>query len=416
MIALIAYDTKPPTEAPNPGLACSIHTGVQPVRCTLIVVPPSLLHMWETQLSGYLRPGSLKWRRHHGSQRLTQRLQLLHYDIIITTFQTIASEWRRRHTTSSFLFSVTWYRLILDEAHYIRDRYTVSARAICAIEASRRWAMTGTPIQNRLTDFMTLVEFLKAYPYNDPKIFDGDITQLWKSKSEEAAIMRLKNLINCICLRRSNSTIDLPKRIDQVLFLDFSRKEKIKYEAAKAQTLEFLDDPMASGNSHSGSYLNVLKKINALRLICNLGLSAPYCTTEEKTVSAQPIDISWDTQEAQEAFDALVAVGQALCVKCGADMGVSGGESAAADGPTLLHLSQCGRLVCDTCLRKLEILNQPASWCGHTPSCATTLVSNAPSLYESAASTVEDVLEVGTISTKVKALVKDIQRFRDIKR
>ena len=234
MISLIASGLKTSPQAPSrPDSNIHCDAEYQPVQCTLIVVPPSLIHIWENQLSTHLRSASLKWRRHYGNQKLTQRSQFTSYHIIITTFQTLASEWRRRHTIQSLLFSVTWHRVVLDEAHYIRDRNSVSCQAVCALEAGRRWAMTGTPIQNSLTDLTALLQFLRVHPYSDPKTFKSDITGLWKTKSEESAVERLKNLINSICIRRSTSTLDLPERTDTIHYLNFLPKERAKYDAAR---------------------------------------------------------------------------------------------------------------------------------------------------------------------------------------
>lgn len=58
--------------------------------------------------------------------------------------------------------SAEWYRVILDEAHIIKDRNTQTAKACFALNSERRWLLTGTPIQNSLDDFFSFVHFLKV--------------------------------------------------------------------------------------------------------------------------------------------------------------------------------------------------------------------------------------------------------------
>jgi SWI/SNF-related matrix-associated actin-dependent regulator of chromatin subfamily A3 len=418
MIALIASDLESPAKATS---CCDItvdhDSAYQPIRCTLIVLPPSLINTWETQLSRHLEPGFVRWGRHHGNQRLTRRSQIASYDIVLTTYQTMASEWRKRHTTSSLIFSVCWNRVILDEAHCIRDRGTVTSQAVCSLEASRRWAMTGTPIQNRLNDFIALLKFLRVYPYNDPKIFESDITQLWKAKSEEKAIERLKNLINCICIRRSNATVELPKRTDKVYYLDFTQREKIKYDAARVDALELLDKALMAEHPPSASYLNVLQRINALRLICNLGLSAPASGTKRNAIEQDSEAEPCSGMDAQEAFDALVSMGEASCSRCNIAMSVPDHESMDTEDSGEIRISQCTRLVCNSCARKLETANGPSlSWCGHTSSCKSAAVSYFSPKYGASPSATNWAQDDEPIPTKMRALAMDIERYLDTKR
>ena len=61
------------------------------------------------------------------------------------------------------------------------------AKALCNLDAMSRWAITGTPIQNRLKDFFALLKFLRVHPYGEQRNFDNDITNLWKAGQHDEA-------------------------------------------------------------------------------------------------------------------------------------------------------------------------------------------------------------------------------------
>jgi SNF2 family DNA or RNA helicase len=59
------------------------------------------------------------------------------------------------------------------------------AQSICSLDAVARWAVTGTPIQNKLADLSTLLQFLHVHPYSEKKVFETDISNVWKSDGSE---------------------------------------------------------------------------------------------------------------------------------------------------------------------------------------------------------------------------------------
>ena len=73
------------------------------------------------------------------------------YDIVLTTYGKLTSDF----TSHKKLYQYNWFRVILDEAHYIKGRTTMSAKSAYSLKSQNRWAMTGSPIQNRLDDLFS---------------------------------------------------------------------------------------------------------------------------------------------------------------------------------------------------------------------------------------------------------------------
>ncbi|XP_059661087.1 DNA repair protein RAD16 isoform X2 [Cornus florida] len=88
-------------------------------------------------------------------------------------------------TRKSILHSVRWDRIILDEAHYIKDRRSNTTRAVLALESSYKWALSGTPLQNRVGELYSLVRFLQIVPYSYYFCKDCDCRTLEYSASAE---------------------------------------------------------------------------------------------------------------------------------------------------------------------------------------------------------------------------------------
>src|SRR5947209_6288367 len=104
------------------------------------------------------------------------------------------------------------------------------SQAVCALEATARWAVTGTPIQNRIGDLAALLKFIRAHPYHDAKRFESEIGQMWKTGNMEGAINRLRKLSAGLILRRPKTVIELPPRIDLKLPIKFRAPERELYD------------------------------------------------------------------------------------------------------------------------------------------------------------------------------------------
>lgn len=286
------------------------------------------------------------------------------------------------------------------------------AKAVCALDARARWAVTGTPVQNRLSDFSALLQFIRAHPYDDPRLFDSDIANLWKYGEESQAVQRLKRLSHHLLLRRPNDTIELPARHDLLCPVTFTRDEKTVYEKMRTQTLTVLGDALYSdSNSYKPrSHMNALQHIESLRLFCTLGLQFRAQHTHEEKSIERPLE-SW-AAVAQKAFHAQWAMSPMVCLQCDSTFEIaeslSNGDEASSQ---VVHFSSCLKFACVSCTSKLNRHNR-AFQCGHQPSCQTALVS----LNNAALDDVPSLDNFGLdycpndgLSSKVQALISDIK-------
>lgn len=139
------------------------------------------------------------------------------------------------------------------------------------MDATYRWCLTGTPIQNRIEDFAALVAFLRIEHFSHPQNFKKSITTPLR-KQEASAIPRLQKLVNAVCLRRTKesvvSELNLTKREDHVEMIELDDYEQQLYDFAKSQA----NDMLRRSNDASGHYSSILQSILRLRQICNHGI------------------------------------------------------------------------------------------------------------------------------------------------
>ncbi|KAK6819490.1 hypothetical protein PG987_015973 [Apiospora arundinis] len=157
------------------------------------------------------------------------------YDVVLTTYSTLATDYRK---PGSVLHQVEWYRVVLDEAHYIRNHLTTFYRACCGLEAHSRWCLSGTPIQNRLEDIGALFSFLRAEPLHNRAEFRRSICLPFENHNKTLARDRLIMLYDSLVLRRSKDMCitDVPVPEEELRHLQFSPDEKDQYN----RTLQML--------------------------------------------------------------------------------------------------------------------------------------------------------------------------------
>ncbi|CAG8952746.1 hypothetical protein HYFRA_00008990 [Hymenoscyphus fraxineus] len=381
MISLIASTKKSSTLSSNPEPS---HQIPGPTTATLLVVPPALLQVWEKQFGLHVFPNKLNCHIYHG-QNKKEADNFAAYDVVITTYHTLSAIWRKRIRNNAHenpIFASRWYRVVLDEgkespaavfnrpliwvAHTIQNPRSQLSQACFSLHSNRRWAITGTPIQNKLADFASIVKFLQVHPYSDSSTFEEEIFRPWQNRQGTSAqgFLRLKTLVRAITISRTKAVVNLPTRVDEVHGLHFTAGERENYDAAKAQSRKLLDEAISSKKEGTKTF-NALSLLNNLRLICNHGLLAK-CTADKmmgrtsqdpsanleslfdgaKTCSICEADLFEDFLEGSSitAFDGQHQADScepAICENCKSQKVFSGMPQNLRDGSELLESGSC---------------------------------------------------------------------------
>lgn len=288
---------------------------------------------------------------------------------------------------------------------------------MCNLNASARWAVTGTPIQNKVGDLAALLKFIKAYPYDDAKQFELDIGQLWKTEKTEEAIIRLRKLSRALILRRPKTVISLPLRSDLTFSIDFSAQERELYSQLKSQTLAEIEEAANDGDRGSvvsNSYITVMQRINALRMICDMGLN--YHSRHDLGIPEKKNDLgpnNW-AAVAQETFNLQREMTSIHCERCACpcDTAVPSQNHLLAENTPPSFFAKCFSYICSDCAQVI-LQHQHVVVCGHTPGHATAPVSLSwTAIEETGLSTgAGNFAQGGVLSSKVAALIGQLKRL-----
>ena len=193
--------------------------GIRRSKGTLVVCPASLISHWEKEAKQKFKTGVFNIWMYHGPNRGQSAKKLAKYDLVVTTYGTLQSEATKAlgkcegvrladlkaadlgdDTKNVELLSVGWERIILDEAHQIRNPTSKTAQAVCMLRGAKRWAITGTPIQNKQLDMYSLLRFLRCYPFDEHKLW-----KVWVDNGTSMGGQRLNTIVKSLLLRRTKS-------------------------------------------------------------------------------------------------------------------------------------------------------------------------------------------------------------------
>ena len=254
-------------------------------KATLIVCPVSVLSNWEQQIAEHT-DGSLSVYRYHGASKTKVTDELARHDVVITTYGTLTAD------KGAVLNKVKWLRVVLDEAHNVKNPNVGQSIAARQLTAERRWAITGTPIQNRLNDLYSLLAFLRLQPLDD-RSFWTRVVDKPVHAGNPVGYDRLVTLMAAIALRRTKEQklkdgtplVRLPPKEVLVQTVEMGLEDRARYSNLLRAAQETIGGMIEDGTLF-GNYAHALEVILRLRQLCCHGALVPRGKNgEEKPVT-----------------------------------------------------------------------------------------------------------------------------------
>ena len=230
---------------------------------TLLICPTSVVMNWAKEVDKFAP--SLNVHVHQGSFRLRGEefaQQAKASDLLITSYPLLRRD-------EEMFNQIEWFGVVLDEAQNIKNAETKQARTIRQLTSAFRLALTGTPVENRLSELWSIMNFLNPGFLGSQKAFRQSFALPIEREQDAGAIQRLRQLVSPFILRRlkTDPTViqDLPDKVESKVYCHLSEEQATLYEAVVREALEAISSA-EDGIARRGQVLAMLMK---LKQICN---------------------------------------------------------------------------------------------------------------------------------------------------
>ncbi|MBI2918138.1 MAG: DEAD/DEAH box helicase [Chloroflexi bacterium] len=224
---------------------------------TLLVAPTSVMGNWQREVARFAP--SLSVMAHHGGQRLAGKglaREAKKHDLVITTYALV-------HRDLADLSAVPWRRVVVDEAQNIKNSATKQAQAVRGLKSAHRVALTGTPVENRLSELWSIMEFLNPGYLGSAESFRRSYAIPIEKYRDADQVARLRSLVQPFILRRLKTDPaiiqDLPEKLEMKVFCHLTKEQASLYEAVVKDMVEKIES--TEGIERKGLVLATLAKL-----------------------------------------------------------------------------------------------------------------------------------------------------------
>jgi len=230
----------------------------------LLICPTSVVTNWQVE-SEKFTPG-LKTMTHQGSGRLHGNefaAAVREVDMVLTSYALVRRD-------EEVLRQMEWLGVVLDEAQNIKNPNTKQAQVIRSLSTGFRLALTGTPVENRLSELWSIMQFLNPGFLGGQKAFRKQFTLPIEKYGDEEATRTLRQLTRPFILRRlkTDPTVisDLPEKQEVKVYCNLSEEQATLYEAVVQDALQAIEEQEEGGIARKGMVLSMLMQ---LKQVCN---------------------------------------------------------------------------------------------------------------------------------------------------
>lgn len=227
----------------------------------LIVCPSSLVYNWKSEIARFAPQLSAVTVTGQATERQALIQNAKSQEILITSYELLRRD-------LAYYEDYRFGYQIIDEAQYIKNHNTKAARAVKDIEAAFKVALTGTPIENRLSELWSIFDYLMPgflYPY---KRFREELEIPIVSNKEKEPTERLQKMIRPFVLRRLKKDVlkDLPDKMEEAIFAEMEQEQKKLYQA-RVQRLKLMMEGQTE-EQFATQKIQILSELTRLRQIC----------------------------------------------------------------------------------------------------------------------------------------------------
>jgi len=228
---------------------------------SLIIVPASLIYNWENEIKRFVP--EMKVYSYKGNQRKKSTTWFQNFDIILSSYHTIRQD---IDLVSSFSF----HYIILDESQVIKNPASMLYKTMIRLRSEFKLVLTGTPVENSLTDLWTQLNFVNPGLLGDLSFFRREFAKPIEQLGDDEKEVKLRKIIKPFILRRTKEMVapDLPPITEQTVFCDMTEEQNKLYDEEKSAVRNSILKNIES-NGLEKSAIVVLQGLMKLRQISN---------------------------------------------------------------------------------------------------------------------------------------------------
>jgi SNF2 family DNA or RNA helicase len=228
---------------------------------SLIIVPASLVYNWENEIKRFVP--EMKVYSYKGNQRKKSTSYFQNYDIILSSYHTIRQD-------IELISSFSFHYIILDESQVIKNPASMLYKTVTRLKSEFKLVLTGTPVENSLTDLWTQLNFVNPGLLGDLAFFRREFAKPIEKMGDDEKELKLRKIIQPFILRRTKEKVaqDLPPVTEQTVFCDMTDEQFKVYDEEKSSVRNSILKSIASTGLEKSAIV-VLQGLMKLRQLSN---------------------------------------------------------------------------------------------------------------------------------------------------